>query len=88
MSLEETAEQKFIRIAKYRINKVLDGYRLLANLKSANYKSSREQRNEILSAIRQGLDELEAHWAGEKLDKSAFKFSCENESNDNKLFDG
>lgn len=80
MPIEETAELKFIRIAKYRVNKVLDGYRLLANLKSANYKSTREQRNEILAALRQGLDELESHWAGEKLNKSAFKFSCEDQT--------
>ena len=70
---EESANQKFVRIASRRVNQVLDGYRLLSNLKASSYKSTADQREKIILALRQGLDELEAHLiGGEKLDKDKF----------------
>jgi hypothetical protein len=71
----ETPNERFTRLAEARMNKILDGYRLIANLKGSNYKSTQEQRIELIQVLRQGLDELEAVLAGEKIDKTKFKFS-------------
>jgi hypothetical protein len=82
----ETPEEKFIRIAERRTNQALDAFRLLSNLKSANYKSSRKQREEILAAIRHGLEELEMCWAGEKPDKNKFSFKKDKVNPDDGIF--
>lgn len=73
--MEETPNEKFIRIAEFRINKILDGYRLLTNLKSSSYKSTTEQRYKMFQILRQGLEELECTFAGEKPNKDKFKFN-------------
>jgi len=71
---KENANERFLRLAEARVNKILDGYRLLSNLKGTNYKSTQDQRNELIRVLRTGLDELEAVLAGEKIDKTKFKF--------------
>lgn len=71
----ETPNQRFTRLAEARVNKILDGYRLLTNLVGSNYKSDQAQRRELLQVLRNGLDELEAVFAGEKMDQAKFKFS-------------
>lgn len=70
----ETKREKFLRLGTYRVNKVLDGYRLLANLKSSIYESTPAMRQELIQALRNGLEELELHYAGEKLNKANFVF--------------
>ena len=74
--------ERFRRLAKYRVNKVLDGYRLLARMTGYNYKSSPTQRNEMLQALKEGLEEMEYVWAGEKPKKEKFKFRDEAEDSD------
>lgn len=66
-------EESFKKLASKRVNKVLEGIRLIANLGAANYKSTHEQRSKITNAIRHHLDELEAVFAGEKKDDSKFE---------------
>ena len=72
--MTETKAQKFERIATRRINEVLDGYRLLSNLTSGGYSSTADQRRELISVLRKGLEELELCMAGEKPDKANFVF--------------
>ena len=80
----ESANQKFVRIATRRVNQALDVYRLLSNLKAGGYKSTPDQREKIILALRQGLEELEYHFSGSKLDKTKFSFSL---SEDNSKID-
>ena len=72
--MTETKAQKFERIATRRINEVLDGYRLLSNLTSGGQSSTADQRRELISVLRKGLEELELCMAGEKPDKANFVF--------------
>lgn len=72
--MAETAEEKFTRIATRRVNKVLDDLRLLENLSSSAYKSTPLQREKIVSAIRDKLNQLEALFAGSKEDKNKSNF--------------
>lgn len=75
-SVEKNANWR--KLAEKRANKVLNDYRLLANLKGSAYVSSMDERREVLAVIRAGLDELESHWSGEKLDKAKFKLQMKN----------
>ena len=77
METAEIKNERFKRLAGARVNKVLTGYRLLSNLAGANYKSTIEQRQEILSALRKGLEEIEYVWANEKPKKENFQFKSE-----------
>lgn len=70
----ESKRAKFIRIGERRVNDVLDGLRLLSNLKSSQYDSTPQMRNEILSAIRGAMEEMEYIWSGSKPDKAKFQF--------------
>lgn len=74
--------ERFRRLSKQRVNKILNGYRLLCNLKGPNYKSSMEEKNEIIFALRQGLEETEMVFGGEKPKKEKFKFRDEAEDSD------
>lgn len=75
----ETKNEKFRRLSKPRVNKVLDDYRLLTNLIASQYESSQAERREILEALRNGFNEVEACFAGDKADKAKFKFKDEPE---------
>ena len=72
--MAETKREKFVRIAERRVTQTLDCYRLLANLKSGGYSSTADQRRELISVLRKGLEELELCMAGEKPDKANFVF--------------
>lgn len=67
--------EAFTRLAEKRVNMVLDGYRKLSNLGSKQYGATMEQKRELITALRKGLDELEIFYGGEKADKKVFKFS-------------
>lgn len=73
----ETPNERFVRIGKRRVSKILDDIRKLSNLASPNYKSELGQRMELVTAIRHATDELEACFAGEKVNKSVFQFKSE-----------
>jgi hypothetical protein len=72
---EETPQERFVRVAQRRTNKILKEFKLLTNLKNpSNYKSTMSQRTEILAAIRTALEEVEYSWSGTKIDKKVFEF--------------
>ena len=70
----ETKSQKFHRLAPARVNKTLNEMRKLANLKSASYESTGDERRAIITALRKGVEELEYVFSGEKANKSSFTF--------------
>ena len=74
MSEKETKNQAFTRIAEKRINKILDEFRILTNLFAPSYKTTPEQRNEVVAALRKGVEEVEYVAAGSKIDKASFTF--------------
>jgi hypothetical protein len=61
---KETPQAKFDRISEYRTKKILDDYRLMANLVRPYYKSSPQQRRNIIIQLQEGLNELKAHFEG------------------------
>ena len=74
----ESKNDKFKRIAKRRVNRVLNEFRMLGNLKGSNYSSTKEQRNEMLNTIREAFFNLENYFAGDhKKEKMEFKFKGE-----------
>lgn len=72
----ETKNQAFVRLAEKRVNKTLDCYRVISNLFKTNYKSTPDQRDAVIVALRHGLNELEASAAGDKINKEAFKMDA------------
>jgi hypothetical protein len=72
---EETKNQKFVRLANARTIKALKDLKLLVNLGSNQYASTQGQRNHIIIALREALEEVEYSWSGNKVDKA--KFSLE-----------
>lgn len=70
----ESKHEKFHRLAPARVNKTLDEMRKIANLKSASYESSPDERRAIITALRKGIEELEYVFSGEKANKSSFTF--------------
>jgi hypothetical protein len=73
----ETKNERFKRLACARVNKILAVYKHLSNLKGSNYASTPNERNEILSVLRKGIEEIEYIWAGEKGKKEAFTFKSD-----------
>jgi hypothetical protein len=74
MEKAETKNERFTRLATARVNKVLLIYKHLSNLGGSNYSSTPDEKNQILSALRKGIEEIEYIWAGEKGNKEAFSF--------------
>jgi hypothetical protein len=72
--VKETKNEAFVRIAEKRINKILDEFRVITNLFAPSYKTTSEQRNEVVTALRKGVEEVEYVAAGSKVNKEAFKF--------------
>jgi len=52
----ETKEQKFIRLATRRVNKVRKALDQIGLLGSASYASTDEQRDKVASAIRESME--------------------------------
>lgn len=72
----ESKNDKFKRIARRRVNRVLNEFRMLSNLKGSNYSSTKEQRNEMLNTIREAFFNLENYFAGDhKKEKMEFNFT-------------
>ncbi|MFC2171535.1 hypothetical protein ACFLU6_02755 [Acidobacteriota bacterium] len=74
MAAKETPEQRFVRLATNRTQKILDDIRRLANLASPHYKYSAEQIAKMFDAIQEDLSEAKQCFE-EKLDKVQKKFS-------------
>lgn len=86
----ESKNEKFKRIARRRVNRILNDFRMLGNLKGGNYSSTKEQRDEMLNTIREALFNLESYFAGDhKKDKVEFNFTGDlpNGIDDNPIID-
>ena len=76
--MTEDKNQKFVRIATRRVNAVLHDFKLIGNLKSGSYSSTKEQRTEMLNMIREAFFNLESFFAGDhKKEKMEFRFKDE-----------
>lgn len=78
--MAETKNQKFVRLAKNRVNQTLDNIRKISNLNAPSYQSSLQERKEIVQALRNAIEELEVIFGGEKSDKKVFTFGGAEES--------
>ena len=68
----ETRKEKFIRLATYRTNLVLEKLRILGNLSNkANYDYNDEEVNKFFAAIDSQLRIAKARFAGKR--KKEFK---------------
>lgn len=68
----ETRKEKFIRLATYRTNLVLEKLRILGNLSNkTNYDYTDEEVNKIFAAIDSQLRVAKARFAGKR--KREFK---------------
>ena len=75
--VQETKNQAFTRIAEKRINKILNEFRVITNLFAPSYKTTSDQRNEVVNALRKGVEEVEYVAAGSKVNKESFKFKAQ-----------
>ena len=63
--MDESRHEKFIRLATFRTNAVLEKLRLLGNLSSkTNYEYSEEEISKIFSAIDVQLKSVKALYSG------------------------
>ena len=67
----ETRDQKFVRLAVKRVNKVINDVRLVSNL--ATYPHTPEQASSIVNAINEAVDTMSQRLAGTKVSREAFK---------------
>ncbi len=72
----ETKDQKFVRIAEIRVNKMVDWIRKIDNLSNRiNYEYTDEQVEEIFNYIQSELDEAKKHFLSSgKKETKKFKF--------------
>lgn len=57
--VQETKEQKFVRLATKRTQAALTKIRLIGNLAGSSYHYTPEQSAKILASLRQAIDQLE-----------------------------
>lgn len=71
--MEETKQQKFVRIAEPRVTRACKAVRLLGNLAGSNYEYTEEQVDAMFGAVQQELDKARSAFC--KADKAKqFKF--------------
>lgn len=63
--VEETKEERFIRLANARFVQAAKRIRLLKNLASPNYKYSHEQVERLLAALDREVEAVEKAFAGD-----------------------
>ena len=72
--LQETKEQKFIRLAEYRMNKAIKAVESISNLANrSTYEYSEEQVNAMFSVLENTIAEVKSAFQPKKV-KSAFSF--------------
>jgi hypothetical protein len=69
VSKDETAEQRFTRLATARVSAAIKRLRLIKNLAGTSYVSTPEQRTKIMEALQTEIDALHTAFA-EKIDKT------------------
>lgn len=71
--MEETKQQKFVRIAEPRVTRACKAVSLLGNLAGSNYEYTEEQVNAMFGAVQQELDTARAAFSKpDKLKKFTF----------------
>lgn len=63
MSAKETKEERFIRIAESRVNRVLHEIKLIGNLASRNYEFDEQQVDKIIKALNREVRQLRQTFA-------------------------
>lgn len=58
--MEETKQQKFVRIAEPRVTRACKAVILLGNLAGSNYEYTEEQVDAMFNAVQQALDNARA----------------------------
>lgn len=58
--MEETKQQKFVRIAEPRVTRACKAVSLLGNLAGSSYKYTEEQVDAMFGAVQKALDEARA----------------------------
>lgn len=71
--MEETKQQKFVRIAEPRVTRACKAVSLLGNLAGSNYEYTEEQVDAMFGAVQQALDNARAAFSKpDKLKKFTF----------------
>jgi hypothetical protein len=70
----ETKQQKFVRLATARVNKVRKALDQIGLLGGASYESTEDQRNKISEAIRECMEFNVNRLAKVKMSKDTFRF--------------
>ena len=70
----ETKQQKFVRLATRRVNKVRKALDQIGLLGGAAYESTDEQRNRIIEAIRECVEFNMNRLSKVKMSKDSFRF--------------
>jgi hypothetical protein len=68
----ETASEKFVRLANFRVNAVLKKLQGVRNLAGSQYESTPEQQAKILTALRSEIDGIEAVFSKTVPEKETF----------------
>lgn len=70
----ETRNERFIRLAEGRVNKLVEMIRRIDNLSSSNYEYTEEQAQQIFDFIQSELDEVKSHFFKSGKVERKFKF--------------
>lgn len=74
--LQETKEEKFVRIAEYRMNKAIKDIESIRNLSNrSSYSYTEEQVNTMFQTLEDTVTDVKSAFAPKKVGKSAFSFS-------------
>ena len=70
----ETRNERFIRLAEGRVNKLVEMLHRIDNLSSNNYEYTEEQAQQIFDFIQSELDEVKGHFFKSEKAERKFKF--------------
>lgn len=75
--IEETKNERFMRLAERRVNDLLDKFRLVSNLADRrNYDYTDDQAKQIIRALENELKDLKSRFQSEESDRQkSFSFT-------------
>lgn len=68
----ETKQEKFVRLAKIRMNKVLHALDTIKNLSGNGYESTPEQTKKMIDTLKSKVSEIETSFSKTKKDSEKF----------------
>lgn len=72
----ETKNEKFIRLAVYRVNKIMNAVSSLDKLHNGNtYEYTKEQVNAMFESLENQLADVKGHFENTKVQEAKFSFS-------------